>query len=411
MFRFHYARWRTALLGLLCSVASVAYADGFDRDVSFDIAPESLATALLDFAEQAKIQVVTSGAELQQHQSPGLKGRYSVRVALKTLLAGTGFGFREVGSGTVSIEKSSAATAAASPEADGSLTLEAVIVTAQKRAEPDQAVPITITALSQRTLDLYRVENLGDVSRLVPGLLISTFSENSPTIAIRGASNTFEQVGVNKPVAVVVDDVFVPRTSGSVFELFDLASLNVLEGPQGTLFGRNVTGGAIVIQTRDPVLGQWHATGEATAGNLGDQQYNALINMPLADWAAMNVSASLQRRDGYGEDRLTGAKEDDINSQNFRAKVLLAATEDLSIMLSADHSYDFNGDRTLSSNSLGDDGDRRTSELGVDQHFSRVLAGGSAKITWQAPVGEVTSITAYRSTRSAELYSGVGASY
>jgi len=218
-------------------------------------------------------------------------------------------------------------------------------------------------------------------------------------------------MGVNKPVAVVVDDVFVPRTTGSVFELFDLQSLNVLEGPQGTLFGRNVTGGAIVIETRDPGFAKWGATAEATAGNLGDLQYNALVNMPVSDIAALNASASIQRRDGYGEDRLTGAKEDDINSQNFRAKFLLTPTDALSILLSADHSYDFNGDRTLSSTSVGDDGNPRTSELGVAQHFSRVLAGGSAKIVWQAPVGEVTSISAYRSTRSSELYSGVGAGY
>lgn len=411
MLRVYYKHWAMLLLWVLGAILSVAHADEFDREVSFDIAPESLATALLDFAEQAKIQVVTSGAQLQQLQTNGLKGRYSARTALKALLSGTGLTFREVGSGTVSIERPEQSTAAPKAEDDGAIALDTVLVTAQKRAEPDQSVPITVTALSQRTLDLYRVENLSDVSRLVPGLLISTFSENSPVIAIRGASNTFEQVGVNKPVAVVVDDVFVPRASGSVFELFDLQSLSVLEGPQGTLFGRNVTGGAIVIETRDPVLDHWGATAEATAGNWGDLQYNALVNVPVAANAGFNVSASIQRRDGYGEDRLTGAKEDDINSQNFRAKLLLTPTDDLSILLSADHSYDFNGDRTLSSASLGDDGDPRTSELGVDQHFSRVLAGGAAKIVWQTPAGEVTSISAYRSTRSSELYSSVGASY
>ena len=411
MFRFCYTHWPVFLLGLACVVHPVAHADEFDREISFNIAPEPLAVALLDFAEAAKIQVVTAGADLQQYRTNGLTGRYSVRAALQALLNGTGLAFREVGTGTVSIERSEQPTAAPKPADDGSIALDTVLVTAQKRAEPDQSVPITMTALSDKTLDLQRVQNLSDVSRLVPGLLISTFSENSPTIAIRGASNTFEQMGVNKPVAVVVDDVFVPRTTGSVFELFDLQSLNVLEGPQGTLFGRNVTGGAIVIETRNPSFDKWGATAEATVGNLDDVQYNALVNAPLTDSAALNASASIQRRDGYGEDRLTGEKEDDINSQNFRTKLLLNPTDTLSILLSADHSYDFNGDRTLSSTSVGDDGDPRTSELGVIQHFSRVLAGGSAKMVWQAPVGEVTSISAYRSTRSSELYSSVGASY
>ena len=99
---------------------------------------------------------------------------------------------------------------------------------------------------------------------------MSTFSENSPTIAIRGATNTFSQIGVSKPVAVVVDDVFIPRSSAAVFELFDLKSISVLEGPQGTLFGRNVTGGAIVIETRKPIFDHFGLEAEATAGNLGD---------------------------------------------------------------------------------------------------------------------------------------------
>lgn len=93
------------LLWMLGAILTVAHADEFDREVSFDIASESLAAALLDFAEQAKIQVVTSGAQLQQLQTNGLKGRYSARAALKVLLSGTGLTFREVGSGTVSIER------------------------------------------------------------------------------------------------------------------------------------------------------------------------------------------------------------------------------------------------------------------------------------------------------------------
>jgi iron complex outermembrane receptor protein len=412
MFRLPNALVRALFLTLtLFLFHANAWADEFDREISFDIAPQSLAAAILDFAEQSNIQVVTSGAALDQYRTAGLKGRFTARAALKSLLGGTGLEFRKVGEGTVSIETPAPASSNSDRVSDGAVVLESVIVTTQKRPEPEQAVPISITALSARALDVYRVENLGDLSRLVPGLLISTFSEDSPTIAIRGATNTFQQIGVSKPVAIVVDDVFVSRASGSVFDLFGLESINVLEGPQGTLFGRNVTGGAVVIETRNPTFDRWGATAEATAGNLGDLQYKALANLPLNDIVAMNVSASVQRRDGYGEDRLTGEKEDDINSQNFRSKVLVAPTDGVSVLFSADHSYDHNGDRTLSSTSLGDDGDARTSELGINQRFSRVLGGGSVKATWQGAAGELTSIGAYRSIRSSELYSGVGANY
>ncbi len=147
MFRFHCAP--ALLLGLSCAVHSVAHADEFDREISFNIAPEPLAAALLDFAEQSKIQVVTAGADLQQYRSGGLAGRYTIRVALQSLLNGTGLAFREVGTGTVSIERSQTPptpTPAQKATDEGVLTLDTVLVTAQKRAEPDQSVPITMTA-------------------------------------------------------------------------------------------------------------------------------------------------------------------------------------------------------------------------------------------------------------------------
>ncbi|MGQ4828089.1 TonB-dependent receptor plug domain-containing protein, partial [Enterococcus faecalis] len=82
-----------------------------------------------------------------------------------------------------------------------------------------------------------RINELQDLSRITPGLLVSNFSIGSPVIAIRGATNTFNQIGVDKPVGIVVDDVFIPRNSASTFQLFGLESIQVLRGPQGTLCG------------------------------------------------------------------------------------------------------------------------------------------------------------------------------
>ncbi|WP_416975983.1 TonB-dependent receptor plug domain-containing protein, partial [Streptomyces sp. 4F14] len=130
--------------------------------------------------------------------------------------------------------------------------VEKIIVTAQKREEAAQDVPITLTAFSGRAAETYRLESLRDISRLTPGLLVSSFSYSSPTIAIRGATNTFTQIGANKPVAVVLDDLFIPRNSAATFDLYGLNSVQVLKGPQGTLFGRNVTGGAIILDTGKP---------------------------------------------------------------------------------------------------------------------------------------------------------------
>jgi iron complex outermembrane receptor protein len=196
-----------------------------------------------------------------------------------------------------------------------------------------------------------------------------------------------------------------------VFKLFDLQSIEVLEGPQGTLFGRNVSGGAVVIETKKPSFDRPALTAEASGGNLGDNEYAGLVNVPVSSIAAFNLSADYQKRDGWGVDRLTGVHEDGIDSQNYRGDFRLRPRDDLNIVFGADYSYDKNGGRTLSSTSSGADGDPRTSELGVPQSFNRTLAGTSLKVVWSPPQGELTSITAYRKDESGEAYSGVAANY
>ncbi len=402
--------------GLMACLTSLA-AHGQARD--FDLPAGDLRTALDAYAKQSGVQLIYRVDDLVGLSSKGVRGAASAEEALTTLLNGTSLSVRRDGSNAVIIFRPAPAESPArrvdSPadaaSDDGVSTLAVVTVTAQKRPEPAQTVPISMTALSAKTIEAYQIENLKDVSRLTPGLLVSAFSKNNPTIAIRGVSNTFSQMGVSKPVAVVVDDVFIPRNSAASFDLFDLDSIAVLKGPQGTLFGRNVTGGAIVINTRKPSFDERQAEGKVTLGNLDDRQFQGLANVPLNGSAALKLSASVLNRDGYGMDRLTGAEQDDIASRNFRGQLRIAATETLDVLLSADYARDHNGGRTLSSTTLGDDGDRRTSELGVPQGFARTMWGASARLAWDLPFGEVTSITAYRKSRSTEDYSGVGANY
>uniref|UniRef100_UPI00258FC95F TonB-dependent receptor n=1 Tax=uncultured Massilia sp. TaxID=169973 RepID=UPI00258FC95F len=182
-------------------------------------------------------------------------------------------------------------------------------------------------------------------------------------------------------------------------------------GPQGTLFGRNVTGGAIVINTRQPDPAGFAAEAEVIAGNHGERQLRGLVNAPLGEGAALKLSTSVRRRDGLGRDRLSGAEQDDIDSQNFRAQAFVRVASNLDATISADYSDDRNGGRTLSSDTLGADGDVRTSELGVEQRFARIISGASAKLVLRLPAGELTSISAWRKSQSGEDYSGVGASY
>ncbi|HEX6703373.1 MAG TPA: TonB-dependent receptor [Albitalea sp.] len=373
------------------------------RAVSFNIPPQEAGSALNAFATQAGVAVDAPSDVVSGRRTEGLSGVFPVGEGLGRLLGGTGL----VGSS----DDGAHFTIRSVAKGDVPVSLETVMITAQKRPEASQDVPISLTALSSKTLEDYQVRNLKDVSRLTPGLLVSAFSQNNPTIAIRGVSNTFSQIGVSKPVALVVDDVFIPRNSAASFDLFDLDSIVVLKGPQGTLFGRNVTGGAIVIDTHKPSFDKRELQARATIGNFNERRLDAYGGVPINDSAAIKISASRRVRDGYGRDRLTGSEQDDIDSQNYRAQLRLMPSATLEALLSVDHSRDANGGRTLSSTSLGDDGDRRTSELGVKQGFARTISGASARLAWAIGGGELTSITAYRRSASAEDYSGVGTNF
>jgi iron complex outermembrane receptor protein len=398
-----------ALAGVLCAASLNVAAQSLPRE--FDIPPGELKAAIDTYAMQSGVQLIYKTEDVKGLLAKGVKGKMAPEQALEQLLEGTPMKVRRDETKAVVIFRPAAGElprAAAEAETG---ELQTVTVTAQKRPEAAQSVPISLTTFSPKALERFRISSLADVARLTPGLLVSAFSQNSPTIAIRGANNTFSQIGVSKPVAVVIDDVFIPRNSAASFELFDLDSIAVLKGPQGTLFGRNVTGGAIVIGTRKPSFDVSEFEARATVGNLDARQLDVLAGVPLSEAAAVKLSASVHARDGYGVDRLTGQATDDVDSKNLRTQLRLAPASGLEALLSADYSHDRNGGRTLSSVTLGDDGDRRTAEAGVPQGFVRSIWGSSAKVEWDTGTGQLTSISAYRKSRSDEDYAGVAANF
>ena len=391
-----------AVLALTCAALPAAA-----QQRAFDVPAQGATSAISAFARQAGLQVVAPADGLEGVRTQALKGSMDARAALRQLIDGTGLEIVSDSNGVIVLRRAAARVA----QVQEATSLDTIIVTAQKREESAQGVPISLSAFSGRTLEVQRLESLRDISRLTPGLLVSAFSQSSPTIAIRGATNTFTQIGANKPVAVVVDDLFIPRNSAATFELDGLNSVQVLKGPQGTLFGRNVTGGAIVLDTGKPAYGVAAGSVRVGGGNYGLKQADGVADLPVGETVALRLAASLKQHDGYGKDRLTGREQDDLDSRSIRAQARLQASDTVEVLLGGDYSEDHNGGRTLSSKAAGSDGDRRTSELGYNQGFARNQWGASARVYWQAPVGEVTAITGYRWSQSGEDYSGTGASY
>jgi iron complex outermembrane receptor protein len=156
----------------------------------------------------------------------------------------------------------------ASAQDDGGPQLEEIVVTAQKREQNLQDVPVAVTALSQATLETNRIVDVRDLSAMAPNLTVRVASGGSslPTYSMRGLVTGGGALGSDRGISVYIDGVYVQAGSGSIFQFADLERIEVLRGPQGTLFGRNATGGAISILTRGPT-GEFGVRQELSYGN------------------------------------------------------------------------------------------------------------------------------------------------
>jgi outer membrane receptor protein involved in Fe transport len=247
------------LLLAFSSASSGRAGGGLDSTADFDIDPQRLPAAVLRYSEQSGVQVTSPAELLDGRSSPGVKGSLLAQLALTRMLAGTGLNFDVVDNTTVAIrpqdhpatrEPSVGPPVSAEPSGQDRGVLEEVIVTAQKRAENILSVPISITAVNEAVLNQRGAKDINDLSRLVPGVsLITPAVSTTPqstgvrVVSIRGISATAGAA----TTGIYVDDTPIQgRESGSVYpELFDLERVEVLRGPQGTLFGAGSEGGTV----------------------------------------------------------------------------------------------------------------------------------------------------------------------
>jgi iron complex outermembrane receptor protein len=243
---------------------------------------------------------------------------------------------------TIALAAAQAASAQAAPAATSHNTsLEEVVVTARKVSENLQEVPVSVTALSGKQLTQTNAQRLTDLASSVPGFSSrpATSPVDAPSFEIRGQTQSNDLATVDAAVGVYVDGVYWARAYGINADLLDAKDAQVLRGPQGTLFGRNTTGGAVLLETNDPNLNKF--TGEV-AGSYGNYNYvqgRAIINVPLVnDTLAARVAIQRTAQDGY-QPLLTApsVKDGSQNNLSARAKILWKPTDSTSILLSADY--------------------------------------------------------------------------
>lgn len=257
------------------------------------------------------------------HRIDGVTRRYTGlrRAVFVALLAGSG------------------APAIAEPQGAGGTAeaaLDEIVVTAQRRTENIQTVPIAISALSGDMLTERGLTNLQDLSSMVPSVNIQSRRAGG-VVTIRGIGFEVATAGADPAVAVHTDGVYVARPAAALSNFYDVERIEIARGPQGTLFGRNATGGAINIITRKPT-DEFEGYVDGSFGNYQAITAEGALSGPVVgDIVSARFSFKYDTRDAYGDNRFTGWDINDWNSWATRLQVLVKPSESLSVLLSGDY--------------------------------------------------------------------------
>ena len=237
--------------------------------------------------------------------------------------------------------RTDAATTAAASSADADSDLGAeVVVTARHREEKAQSVPVAISVLGAQTIEQTGDFSLGQIQHEVPTLQVVNYNPRNSVVTIRGlgANSSLAVDGLEYGIGFYLDGVYYGRPGQSQFDLVDLQQIEVLRGPQGTLFGKNTTAGAINDTSKEPSF-RPELTAEATYGNYNTEQFRASVSAPLiADKLAFRLTASDTHHDGYLTNTYDNSQAQNFNDFSVRGQLLFTPNEHLKIRLIGDYS-------------------------------------------------------------------------
>ena len=311
-----------------------------------------------------------------------------------------------------------------------------IIVTATRREESLSNVPIAISALSGESLANTGASDIRAVAQIAPSLLVSgATSEVSFTARIRGVGTVGENPGLESSVGLFIDGVYRSRTGVGLSELGDIERVEVLRGPQGTLFGKNSTAGLINIVTKKPSF-DFEAKGSATYGNYDYYRIDGSVTGGLTDKIAGRLDAVYQKRDGFTKNLTPGLKDsNDRDRYLIRGQLLFEPTSDLSVRLIGDYSKrneiccaapylgparnlgrDASGNVTISANTLLPALNALGANISVGAPFNRSISttpgfnyrsdsedyGASGELNWNFGGVKLTAITAYRDYKNTQ---------
>ncbi len=226
------------------------------------------------------------------------------------------------------------ATSFAQSESD--TVFEEIVVTATKRAATLQDIPIAVSVTSAETIEQAQILDINDLQSVVPTLRVSQLQSSINTnFAIRGFGNGANNAGIEPSVGVFIDGVYRSRSAGAISDLPSLERVEVLSGPQSTLFGKNASAGVISVVTKKP-SGESLGNVTATVGNFGQVALKGYYEGAISDTAAFSVAATHNKRDGYATNELTGQDLNNRDRQSVRGQLLLNPNDTTEIRFIAD---------------------------------------------------------------------------
>jgi len=326
-----------------------------------------------------------------------------------------------------------------------------IIVTATRRETSLQKTPVAVSAIDSKLIEQANVDNIGGLASFVPNFSAETITGfNAASFAMRGVGQNNIIVYFEPPVAVLVDDFVMPSVQTQLLDTFDVAQVEVLRGPQGTLFGKNTTGGAVTVRTKRPVLNEMKLDARFVAGSFGTITGNAAINIPLVDdKVALRIVGGYEKSDGYYrngacygpvvsfvptskfagvEGCLDGRRIGGKDVWNVRAKLLVEPTDNISALFQyemlRDHSgsvpsvnenFLYTGEGTfltdiLNSGSYNPNSSDPLDNAAITLRNDALLKAGRGQrisvdgaysnIDIDVGMGKVTSVTGYRKQKS-----------
>ncbi len=268
--------------------------------------------------------------------------RVLAKAALRRLTLACGFVALGLPAAAQDAAPAPAPAAPAAPVVADESPLEEIIVTARKREENLQDVGSSVSAIGQRELERRFDVDLQNLANTAPNLIVDDIQQGpgSPAaISIRGVGTTDVEKNFDPTVGVVVDGVFIGVNSGAMLKALDLQSVEVLRGPQGTLFGRNSIGGVINVTRGRPNLEEFGGEVRAGYGNHSDRQFDGYFEVPLGDTVAVKMAGALRRNEGWFDNLTLGKKVGDVEFGSASPSILIKPSENFEFYYRLDRTW------------------------------------------------------------------------